>query len=212
MGYLWHREERSMNRVIRMLGLVAVMALGGVGWGHATIARAGTAPNSTCPTGEIFSGTYNNVTVLKGHSCLILAVSILGNLVGQPGNTDLEVDETHIFGNVQDDHGITLGLGTITDDGNTIDGNLQVTHMAGQVIQNGIDLPRVGGNAQFENNTGQVIVNFTTFGGNLQVNNNTGGVAILYSHIGNELSCQNNVPPPSFVGNTANSYSGQCLA
>lgn len=198
-----------MRRRIVALGFVALLGLGGAGWGHASVAQASTYPNSTCPGGLIAGGTYNNVTVLAGQVCQIVSATIYGNLEGQAGTGGMDVEGlTHIYGNVEENGaaGLSIGIDQATV---IIGGNLQVTDLARGAT---VFYAEVLGNGQFDNNAGVFILG-SSFGGNLEVDNNTLGSNLTGNYIARNLSCQNNVPPPtSYAPNTAKSYSGQCTA
>lgn len=204
-----------MNRIIRTLSVAIVVAVGGVAWGQVSAAHASGYPNSTCPTGALIGGFYNNATVLRGQTCVLLGATITGNVIGQPGNTGLVVQGTQIGGNLQDESGGGLVL-----EASSVNGNLQVGNTAGAVVL----YSHVIGNSLFTNNSGGLNIQFNTFGtnppsygaghGSLLIENTSGGanggVLLVNNTIGNLLDCRNNSPAVVSQLNTAQHYGGQC--
>ena len=62
-------------------------------------AGAAGAPNAQCHSGDILTGTYNNVTVVPGNYCLVLGATVLGNIQAN-GAVQIGIDNSGVHGNV----------------------------------------------------------------------------------------------------------------
>jgi hypothetical protein len=195
--------RRAMKRLGLALSLGALIGIGGSLGGHTSMALAASAPNATC-SGTLPAGTYNNVTVPANTTCQLNSTTIiLGNVVAVAGSF-LFADSTSIGGNIQanQSYGIEL-LGSSTVGGNIQATNLGFTAIIGATVRGGVV---IDGDTYFTE------IYISGIGKNLQLYNNAGGTQVFNTQIGNNLDCENNQPPPTFGGNTAKHFQGQCTS
>lgn len=128
-------------------------------------------------------GNVNCTTTITGGT-------INGNVTAGPG---CDLEGTHVKGNVA-----VQGNGSLTANGATIDGNLQIQNDSGA---NTICGTTVGGNLQVHNNSGTTSIGVgcpsNSVGGNLEVHNNTGQVTVSNTAVGGNLDCHSDSPAAS---------------
>lgn len=132
--------------------------------------------------------------------------TVNGNLSAGPGCT---LSGTHVTGNVS-----VTPTGSLTANGATIDGNVEIQNNSGT---NSICGTTIGGNLQVHNNTGSTTIGHhcgaVTVGGNVEIHNNSGQNTISNTTTHGNLDCHNNSPATSLGsgGNTAGgNTSGEC--
>jgi hypothetical protein len=116
---IMRRKHGATATALAIAGLAIML-------GSATPVRAADPPNAKCHSGDILTGTYNNVVVPKGNFCLLLGATVLHNVIAN-GATQLGIDNSKIGGNVEAHH--------VTDNGwlcgSTVGHNVDITD-AGQ--------------------------------------------------------------------------------
>jgi hypothetical protein len=177
---------------------------------------------SPIPPGSTVNG--NLVVPAGSNSCLLLTVTVTGNVQVQT-NAALTIvagGPSKIVGNV------SVGTGATVDTGNgilTIDGNLVANQCLGVLLGEGF---AVGGNVQIQNCTGESDVGSGDIGGNVGCNNSgtcdvssnkvNGNVQIndnssaqvLNNTIGNNLQCQGNAAITGGGNTVGGQKMGQC--
>ena len=147
----------------------------------------------------VITGAHDNVVVPPGATCIIGAATIKGN-VKVFGRLDV-LPPTTIGGSIDGEPGhIRVALfGT----GVVVGGNVQLK--GGSVIAGYTPGTQIGGDFQYEGNTGSLSATGGNIRGNLKAEKNTGGGAIVSNNIGGNLECKENVPP---IGEMANVVGG----
>ncbi len=145
------------------------------------------------------AGTHDDVFVPVGSICFALGNTINGNVKVEGSLSAFGVT---VGGNAQCDSCLAIGF-----DGGTIGGDFQVKGASGSGngCAPGFFLPplSVGGNIQFEENSGPVTAFGCTVAGDLQAFKNTGSVTIVGNLILNgNLQCKENSGIISGAGNT----------
>lgn len=120
------------------------------------------------------------------------AVTISGNVKAGPG---CDLEGTHVTGNVS-----VKSNGSLTTNGATIDGNVEIHKSSGM---NAICDTALGGKLHVDDNTGTTSIGFpagcgdNTVGGNVEIHKNSGQVTISHTDVGGKLDCHHNSPPAS---------------
>jgi hypothetical protein len=161
--------------------------------GSAAPAGAATPPNAKCHSGDILTGTYNNVVVPKGNFCLLLGATVLHNVTANDA-IQLGIDNSKIGGNVQ---------------AHRLSGNVDVTDSSQSSTEPGSWF--IGDASwctpQFDPVPGNYI------GGSLRFNHNKSGASISNNDIEHDLVCEKNTPPPTGTNNAVDrKATGQCAA
>jgi hypothetical protein len=192
------RPHGATVAALAISGLAIVLAL------SATPVRAATPPNAKCHSGDILTGTYNNVVVPKGNFCLLLGATVLHNVTAN-GAVQLGIDNSKIGGNVEahrvSDNGWLCG--------STVGGNVDIANSAQSSAEPGSWF--IGDASwctpQFDPVPGNYI------GGSLHFNHNASGGSISNNDIERDLACEKNTPPPTGANNAVDhKATGQCAA
>jgi hypothetical protein len=151
-------------------------------------AKAGP-PEPSNPTGlSADAATIDgNVDVQKNAQFAAFAGSTIGDNVHCSQCEVADVQDSTVKGNLED-NGVSEGAFIRNSH---IDGNLQ--------IHNGTDFFSIGFH-----------IDGNTIGGNLEFNQNTGSSDISGNMIIGNLQCEKNMPPPTGGANTAKHKQGQC--
>jgi hypothetical protein len=192
------KERRAIAGVISTVAVATALIIGPA----AAPAGASGAPNAQCHSGDILTGTYNNVTVVPGNFCFVFGATVLGNVQAN-GAQQIGIDNSAVHGDVQA-NGVTQN-GWVC--GSTIGGNVAV----GNASQSGSEPGSwfIGDASwctpQFDPIPGNYI------GGNLTFQNNASGGFISNNDIEGNLQCGNNSPPPTGTNNAVDhNAQGQC--
>jgi hypothetical protein len=144
-------------------------------------------------------GTVNCTGVISGGT-------INGSVSAGPG---CDLEGVHVTGNVS-----VKSNGSLTTNGSTIDGNVEIAHTSGT---NSICTTSIGGLLNVAYNSGTTSIGVgcggNTIGGSVNIHNNTGQVTISNTAIGGNLTCRYDSPPASLGtgGNTvAGKSEGEC--
>lgn len=145
--------------------------------------------------GEL-SGVFDDIRVPRGATCTLSSAHVRGN-INVRSNALLKVyPQTIVVGNIQAEgaRGVRLhGLGVF------INGDVQVKYGTRlTLIRRGT---RVGGNVQYEENSGSLIIRGSRINGDVQVFENSGGAAIFSNVIDGNLQCKENDPEPEGENN-----------
>jgi hypothetical protein len=194
---------RKLRRLVAVGVAGAAAAALVIGTASAPAGAAG-APNAKCHSGDILTGTYNNVTVVPRNYCLVLGATVLGNVQAN-GAVQIGIDNSRVDGDVHADNVTQNGWVC----GSTIGGNVDVVNASQSASEPGSWF--IGDaswcTAQFDPVPGNYI------GGNLTFHNNASGGSLSNNDIEGNLQCGNNTPPPTGTNNAVDhDAQGQCAS
>ena len=152
-----------------------------------------TLPSSGQCTGTLGAVSIDDdLIVPSGASCSLIGTVVEGNvLVGVEAT--LQASGVDIDGNIQADGQAAVNVG----DDSQIGGDVQVEQGASAAVMSSV----IGGNIQYESNTGALAAVGNTVGGDIQAFQNTGGVTISDNEVDGNLQCLGNSPAPTGGGN-----------
>lgn len=156
--------------------------------GNATV-NAGPGEPSNFPTSLSSNGATidGHVDVQRNAQFTAFNGSTIGSNVHCNQCEVADVQDSTVMGNLED-NGVSEGA------------FIKRSHIFGDLqIHNSSDFFSVGFN-----------IDGNTIGGNLQFNQNTGSSDISGNMITGKLQCEKNTPPPAGSGNTAKQKQGQC--
>jgi len=194
------------NSTFKIILLFAVFSL----MIPAYVLTAEAAKPTTC-TGTISSGTFKNIVVPSGESCVLLGSVVVNGNFRAEGASDIAISGTSIGGNVLI-KGSTGGVSVIRAD---IGGHLQIERHSG-IDCIGLGSNTIGGNLKLHNNAGNGCINtgLNIIAGNFQLtkNNIIDEFLVELDTVGGNFICLENEPQnPSIFGLTvAGKIVGDC--
>jgi hypothetical protein len=155
-----------------------------------------------CGNVAIGAASSGEIEVPAGEVCVLQRTYVDGNIKLGRGSV-LDARDVTVIGNLQADGAASVLLAGVS----SLTGSVQVKQ--GQVAT--VVGARIGGDLQFEANSGALRAESNQVGGNIQVVGNRGGVTLLVNRAIGNLQCKENQPAPAGGGNTAASIEDQCL-
>lgn len=162
------------------------------------------APLTDC-VGTIGAITVEDIVVPDGSACTLNGTIVLGNVDVGTGSR-LTARGVDVGGNIFAEGATSVVVQSRNATRSMVDGNIQLKQGGTARVTSAI----IGGDLQFEQNTGLVTASRNTVSGNLQVFTNTGGVTLTSNTIDEALQCTGNDPAPTGSGNTASIKQDQC--
>ena len=155
----------------------------------------------SCGNVALGSARSGEIEVPAGHVCVLQGTYVDGNIKLNRGSV-LDARDVTVIGNVQADGAASVLLAGRS----SLTGSVQLK----QGTRATIVATRIGGDLQFDANTGPLLAAGNQVGGNIQVVGNRGGVTLDDNRAIGNLQCKENAPAPRGSGNTAASIEDQC--
>ena len=143
----------------------------------------------------------DNIVVPDDATCTLNGTKAKGSIKVLTGAT-LHANAVTVKGNIQGEGAAAVNV----NPNSFVGGSVQIKQGNSATVDDVV----IGGDLQFDENTGSILASDNDIDGNLQAVKNTGGLVLVDNRIRENLQCKENNPPPTGGNNTAGDKEDQC--